>query len=99
MIAIEMIGGIYCPLSLRDPEHRRSSLTEQVSSKLVLVHHGTKPKLNGTTSLFDIETFLIDNIQKSNFDLDTISSISMTTDNIAYIIFTSGSTGMPKIVS
>ncbi|CAF4246318.1 unnamed protein product, partial [Rotaria sordida] len=46
VIAIEMAGGVYCPLSPRDPEHRLHLLVEQTQSQLVLVHHLTKNKFN-----------------------------------------------------
>ena len=34
MIAIEMVGGVYCPLSPRDPQHRLHAL---ISNKLKVV--------------------------------------------------------------
>ncbi|CAF4106619.1 unnamed protein product, partial [Rotaria sordida] len=46
MMAIEMAGGVYCPLSPRDPQHRLHGLVEQTHSRLVLVHHLTKKKFN-----------------------------------------------------
>ena len=44
MMAIEMVGGVYCPLSPRDPQHRLHALLQQTQSRLVLVHHLTKTK-------------------------------------------------------
>ncbi|CAF1356610.1 unnamed protein product, partial [Adineta steineri] len=41
IMSIEMAGGVYCPLSPRDPQHRLHSLVEQTQSRLVLVHHLT----------------------------------------------------------
>ena len=32
MLAIEMAGGVYCPLSPQDPQHRLQSLLEQTQS-------------------------------------------------------------------
>ena len=44
MMAIEMVGGVYCPLSPRDPQHRLHALVQQTQSRLVLVHWLTKTK-------------------------------------------------------
>ncbi|CAF1591220.1 unnamed protein product, partial [Adineta steineri] len=38
IMGIEMAGGVYCPLSPRDPQHRLHALVEQTQSRLVLVH-------------------------------------------------------------
>ena len=45
-MAIEMAGGIYCPLSPRDPQHRLHALIQQTQSRLVLVHHCTTMKFD-----------------------------------------------------
>ena len=37
-MAIEMVGGIYCPLSPHDPQQRLHTLVQQTQSRLVLVH-------------------------------------------------------------
>lgn len=99
MLAIEMIGGIYCPLSPRDPEHRLHSLITQTKAHLLFVHHATKTKFNDSILLFDLDTLLIDNLNKKTLDIDRLSNVVITNDHIAYIIFTSGSTGIPKAVS
>jgi non-ribosomal peptide synthetase component F len=95
MMAIEMCGGVYCPLSPRDPEYRLNSLLEQTGSDIVLVHYLTKRKFNENILSIDIDSILTEN----NFNLDRMSNVSMKFDDIAYIIFTSGSTGTPKAVS
>ncbi|CAF1585803.1 unnamed protein product, partial [Adineta steineri] len=46
IMGIEMAGGVYCPLSPRDPQHRLYALTQQTQSRLVLVHHLTKIKFS-----------------------------------------------------
>jgi non-ribosomal peptide synthetase component F len=98
-MAIEMVGGVYCPLSLRDPEHRLCSLLEQTQSRFVLVHYLTKTKFqNGAISL-DMDSVLTNNDVESDVDVDALMNVVVTPDNIAYIIFTSGSTGTPKAVS
>ncbi|CAF4473103.1 unnamed protein product, partial [Adineta steineri] len=45
-MAIEMGGGVYCPLSPRDPQHRLHTLVQQTQSRLVLIHWLTKNKFN-----------------------------------------------------
>ena len=95
MMAIEMIGGVYCPLSPRDPQHRLQALLQQTQSRLVLIHHLTKTKFNDDSIPLDIDSLLTDN----DIDVDRLSNIIVTPKGIAYIIFTSGSTGTPKAVS
>ena len=99
MMAIEMIGAVYCPLSPRDPEHRLHALLQQTQSRLVLVHWLTKTKFNDDIISLDIDSMLNNNEINSDIDVDRLSSVEVTSDNIAYIIFTSGSTGTPKAVS
>ncbi len=100
-MAIEMAGGVYCPLSPRDPQHRLHTLVRQTQSRLLLVHPLTKAKFQNNFNLVDIDLLLInnDNNVQSDADVDRLSNVSVTSDHIAYIIFTSGSTGTPKAVS
>ncbi len=100
-MAIEMAGGVYCPLSPRDPQHRLYKLVQQTQSPLILVHWLTKAKFQNDSILVDIDLLLINinhNVQ-SDADVDRLSSVPVASDKIAYIIFTSGSTGIPKAVS
>ncbi|CAF1547996.1 unnamed protein product, partial [Adineta steineri] len=96
IMAIEVVGGVYCPLSPRDPQHRLYALIQQTRSRLVLVHWLTKMKFNNDILLIDIRPMLLNNEAKSDVNVDWLSSITVTPNNIAYIIFTSGSTGIPK---
>ncbi len=100
-MAIEMAGGVYCPLSPRDPQHRLYTLVQQTQSRLILVHWLTKAKFQNDFILVDIDLLLINNnnTAKSDADDNQLSNFSVTSDDIAYIIFTSGSTGIPKAVS
>jgi non-ribosomal peptide synthetase component F len=97
-MAIEMVGGVYCPLSPRDPQNRLRALVQQTQSHLVLVHHLTKTKFNNDIVTLDIDSVLADNDVRSDVDVNTLSKISVTSENISYIVFTSGSTGTPKAV-
>ena len=99
MMAIEMMGGVYCPLSPRDPEHRLHSLVEQTQSRLVLLHCQTKTKFDQKIHSLDIDSLLDDHHLIKDGNVDRLSDIMVTRENIAYIIFTSGSTGIPKAVS
>ena len=98
-MAIEMIGGVYCPLSPRDPQHRLHELLQQTRSALVLTHFLTATKCNSISVSLDIDSVLINNDVESDVAIDQLSSVLVTSDYIAYIIFTSGSTGTPKAVS
>jgi non-ribosomal peptide synthetase component F len=101
-MAIEMSGGVYCPLSPRDPEYRLHALLQQTQSRVVLVHWLTKTKFQNNAIVVDIDKQLINNNvgddDESDANIDLLSDGMMIPDNIAYIIFTSGSTGIPKAV-
>ena len=99
MMAIEMIGGVYCPLSPRDPQQRLHSLLEQTQSSHILVHHWTKSKFPHHTVSIDIDSILANDEIDNNEDVDRLTNIDKTPDDMAYVIFTSGSTGIPKAVS
>ncbi len=86
-------------MSPRDPQHRLDLLLEQTQSRLVLVHWLTETKFQNGAITIDIDSILANSDAESNIDLDTLKSVMVTPDNIAYIIFTSGSTGIPKAVS
>jgi non-ribosomal peptide synthetase component F len=99
MLAIEMAGGVYCPLSPRDPQHRLQSLLEQSQCRSVLVHHLTRTKLQMNVISTDIDSVLVTSDIKSNNDVDLLETVLVAPNDISYIIFTSGSTGIPKAVS
>jgi N-(5-amino-5-carboxypentanoyl)-L-cysteinyl-D-valine synthase len=99
MLAIEMVGGVYCPLSPRDPQHRLQSLLVQTKSRSILFHHLTKAKCQINVIPTDIDSVLANSGIKSNDDVDLLANVMVTPNNIAYTIFTSGSTGIPKAVS
>jgi non-ribosomal peptide synthetase component F len=99
MLAIEMAGGVYCPLSPLDPQHRLESLLSQTQSRSVLVHHLTSTKFQKNVISTDIDSVLAICGIKSDNDVDLLATVLVTPHDIAYIIFTSGSTGIPKTVS
>lgn len=99
MMAIVMAGGVYCPLSPRDPNIRLNELTEQLSSPLILVHGLTKQRFLKQKKLYNLDLFLISQEGAKNIDVNKLSNLNVESEQIAYIIFTSGSTGLPKAVS
>ena len=99
MMAIEIVGGVYCPLSPRDPCHRLCQLIEQTKTCLVAVHSLTKKKFINGAVLFDLDLVLINHFLGSICNVNGLSDVVTIDDNIAYVIFTSGSTGSPKTVS
>ncbi|CAF4220015.1 unnamed protein product, partial [Adineta steineri] len=98
IVGIEMAGGVYCPLSPRDPQHRLHALTQQIQSRLVLVHDLTKTKFNHNIVSPNIDSILTFYNMQGNINIDRISKIRVKLDDLVYIIFTSGSTGIPKAV-
>jgi non-ribosomal peptide synthetase component F len=99
MLAIEMAGGVYSPLSPRDPQHRLQSLLEKTQSRSVLVHHLTRTKFQMNVISTNIDSVLTTIDIKSDNDVDLLATVLAAGNNIAYIVFTSGSTGTPKAVS
>ena len=99
MMAIEMAGGVYCPLSPRDPKERLHTLVKQTQSRLILVHWMTRHKFSDDYLIFDIDIVVnVDKIMYNDY-LNQLSSVEVIPENIGYVVFTSGSTGIPKAVS
>ncbi|CAF1578626.1 unnamed protein product, partial [Adineta steineri] len=96
IMGIEMAGGVYCPLSPRDPQHRLYALTQQTQSRLVLVHHLTKTKFDHDSVSLDIDLVLTSHVAECVINLNGLLKVATVSDDVAYIIFTSGSTGTPK---
>ncbi|CAF4118284.1 unnamed protein product, partial [Adineta steineri] len=96
IMGIEMAGGIYCPLSPRDPQHRLHALVQQTQSRFVLVHYLTKIKFNYGIVLHGIDSLLTNAETNTITHVGRLSNVAVIFDNMAYIIFTSGSTGTPK---
>ncbi|CAF1176133.1 unnamed protein product [Didymodactylos carnosus] len=99
ILSINMAGAAYCPLSPRDPKQRLHALVEETRSRLVLVHSLTQDMFSNDYARLNIDTIISIQDVINDTDLDQLSEVTMTPENIAYIIFTSGSTGTPKAVS
>ncbi|CAF0780319.1 unnamed protein product [Adineta steineri] len=98
IMGIEMTGGVYCPLSPRDPRQRLQALIQQIQSRLVLVHNLTKTKFDDDIVALDTDLVLMSHVTECVIDLNRLSEVATVSDDVAYIIFTSGSTGKPKAV-
>ncbi len=94
-----MTGGVYCPLSSRDPQYRLYSLMQQTQSRLALVDYHTKSSFPKDIAVLEINTLLTNKHVERGIDVSRLEDVLITFENIAYIIFTSGSTGIPKPVS
>ncbi|CAF1663903.1 unnamed protein product, partial [Adineta ricciae] len=98
MMAIEMAGAVYCPLSPEEPVRRLQSLVEETRSRLVVIHNLTRDKFNACVSTVLIDASMsTENMLNAN-ELDRLSNVFLSGDNISYVIFTSGSTGTPKAI-
>ncbi|CAF1407662.1 unnamed protein product [Adineta steineri] len=96
IMAIEMSGSVYCPLSPRDPQNRLHTLIEQTQSRCVLVHHLTKIQFDDDIISLDIDLVLTNIKVDGIVHIDELSNVLVAPDTIVYIVFTSGSTGTPK---
>ena len=70
IMAIEMAGCVYCPLSPGDPEQRLHKLIEQTDCRLVLVHWMTLDKFNDSDVTCDIDAVINSNHTINNDSLD-----------------------------
>lgn len=98
IIAIEVVGAVYCPLYAADPQKRLQQLIQNTGSRIVFIHTMTRNKLKDI-QLFCLNEWLMINESKDIHHINRQSSVNITPDNIAYVLFTSGSTGKPKAVS
>ncbi|CAF4946734.1 unnamed protein product, partial [Rotaria sp. Silwood1] len=98
MMAIEMAGAVYCPLSPQNPDQRLMMLLEQTGTRLVLVHSGTQNRFTGDIVTIDIDAIVNDQHTPNVYDLDRLSLVMVRPEEIAAIVFTSGSTGIPKAI-
>ena len=70
MMAIEMSGGVYCPLSPRDPKHRLHELVQQTQSPVVLIHFLTRTKISENIISIDTGSLFTDYNVEIDVDLD-----------------------------
>ena len=100
MMAIQLCGAVYCPLSPRDPLLRLQTLVKQTQCQLVLMHDLTENKFDLQSTTVNIDVVInMDQSMTNEINVDRLSNVMISGESIAYIIFTSGSTGTPKAVS
>ena len=98
-MGIEIAGGVYCPLSPRDPKERLHMLVVETKARVVLVHSLTDLKFGVIVPLLRIDNLVSFYQSKTDESLELLSTLNASQESIAYTIFTSGSTGTPKAVS
>ncbi|MGQ1787245.1 non-ribosomal peptide synthetase [Saccharicrinis sp. GN24d3] len=90
--AIHKSGGAYLPLDPNYPCERLSMIVEDAKPKFII----TTTK-EGKNLEYDTNCIYIDNILTSPLSAnDKNPSVSVSSNNLAYLIYTSGSTGRPK---
>ncbi|CAF3029935.1 unnamed protein product, partial [Rotaria sp. Silwood2] len=99
IMAIEMIGAVYCPLPPQSPNQRLSLLIEQTGSRLIIIHSMTRDRFNTGITMVDIDVVINENGVGCGSDSGLVLSSMVTPNCVAGIVFTSGSTGIPKAVS
>ncbi|CAF1545801.1 unnamed protein product, partial [Adineta steineri] len=98
ILAIAMVGGVYCPLSPQDPPQRLQALLNQTHSRLVMVHFFTNSIFEINVVRLNIDTAITITDIYVDINLHKLSKVSVTPEHIVFTIFTSGSTGIPKAV-
>ncbi|GMQ58847.1 hypothetical protein AN1V17_32430 [Vallitalea sediminicola] len=91
VLGILKIGGIYVPISNKQPVSRIESIIEQSSSNIVLMTSSLNIKMDDAYKVIEVDKLVPRN--------EEIERYAGNSDNTAYIIFTSGSTGVPKGVT
>ncbi|CAF1501184.1 unnamed protein product [Didymodactylos carnosus] len=103
ILSILTCGAVYCPLSPNDPEQRLQSLIQETHSRLVIIHTLTRDKfVTSNVAQFLHVDFIIGSMSQTTLDendLDVLSNVQVTVEDVSYVIFTSGSTGRPKAVN
>ena len=98
-MAIEIAGGVYCPLSPRDPEERLHMLVKETKARVVVVHWLTGLKFCIDFRCLSMDTVLSVYETTTHQYAEILSAVKVSSECVAYTIFTSGSTGTPKAVS
>jgi hypothetical protein len=82
-MAIEIVGGAYCPLSPRDPPYRLQALVRQTQSYLILIHWLTTANFNNDMIRMKIDSVLTNNNSNTDVHINLVSSVEILENNIA----------------
>ncbi len=93
IVAVQMIGGSYCPLYPDSPISRKQFIASTFGCDLII--NETSELIEGLNDVSQISLFdiLSDSVPEEIF---RYNPESISSESIAYVIFTSGSTGDPK---
>ena len=91
-------GGTYCPLSPLDPPKRLNSLINQSGSRLVIIHASTSDIFEENTMTVNIGSVIHFGVSWIKINVQRLSLVLVSKENITFMVFTSGSTGGPKAV-
>ncbi|HKH46874.1 MAG TPA: amino acid adenylation domain-containing protein [Thermoanaerobaculia bacterium] len=89
VVAILKAGGVYLPLNPAHPDERLDFQLDDTGAALVLVHAGTRERLEGRRRIEVDPEISLDEGQGGPLG-------PVPAESLAYIIYTSGSTGIPK---
>jgi amino acid adenylation domain-containing protein len=93
ILGILQAGGVYVPLDPAYPRSRLVSILTETNPPIILTQSHLATDLNTT----GIDLFLLDTLDlELAHESEQLSSVSIGTDNLAYIMYTSGSTGKPQ---
>ena len=91
ILGILNIGGVYVPISNKQPVSRICSIIEQSSSDIILTTISSNINIDINCKVIEV-----DSLDSTN---ESVPVYCADKEDIAYIIFTSGSTGEPKGVT
>ena len=95
ILAINKAGAAWVPLDPSHPLHRQQQVVSQTQSRLTLVSPCNLSMCAGLTErVLEVSAALDDKIAQTK--PGSITNISVSPENAAYVLFTSGSTGTPQ---
>jgi amino acid adenylation domain-containing protein/non-ribosomal peptide synthase protein (TIGR01720 family) len=96
IIAVLKVGAAYVPVDPTYPQDRIDYMLNDSGASLVLTTSGLTDKINPGSAA----TVLVDGVKINGYSVEnlTVTEVSVSIDDNAYMIYTSGSTGKPKSV-
>ena len=100
IVAIHLLGAIYCPFHPKDPLDRLHNIIKLTDKPFILSHSNYKNTIQTSSTILYIDEELnTENDKSFSDDEQDLSDIRIDKSDCAYLISTSGSTGIPKLVS